>query len=224
MPIEIIGDYVRVPDEFKSHNITIIGGEAAAKHLDFHKGSWTDVVCRANMVNGKPVFPMWSQAECFMDRRRFYQNKVSLGTYLQRGPRAKVDTRTSAAFVIQCAEEEGQFVFDIETAGPRLLCIAFAFLEKPWEGFVVDGKDCGSLREIFENPRLVKIGHNIVGFDILWLRKHLNWNVVGPFEDTRVGFHTIVDSALPQNLGYLGSLVAPQLGPWKNAHKSANED
>lgn len=150
-----------------------------------------------------------------------------------------VTTAEQRADLITRLREAKSFCFDTETTGldPRTavpLGIAFSF--KPHQSFYVSCEDrCGGVREvfeafrdIFEDPTLEKIGHNLK-YDITLLR----WNGVhvrGPVFDTMLA-HAQKEPEMKHGLDYLSQLylgyqpipISDLIGPKGETQKSMTE-
>ena len=150
-----------------------------------------------------------------------------------------VTTAEQRADLITKLREAKSFCFDTETTGldPRTavpLGIAFSF--KPHQSFYVSCEDrCGGVREvfeafrdIFEDPTLEKIGHNLK-YDITLLR----WNGVhvrGPVFDTMLA-HAQKEPEMKHGLDYLSQLylgyqpipISDLIGPKGETQKSMTE-
>ena len=150
-----------------------------------------------------------------------------------------VTTAEQRADLITRLREAKSFCFDTETTGldPRTavpLGIAFSF--KPHQSFYVSCEDrCGGVREvfeafrdIFEDPSLEKIGHNLK-YDITLLR----WNGVhvrGPVFDTMLA-HAQKEPEMKHGLDYLSQLylgyqpipISDLIGPKGETQKSMTE-
>ncbi|MCH1495688.1 MAG: DNA polymerase I [Rubripirellula sp.] len=150
-----------------------------------------------------------------------------------------VTTAEQRADLISKLREAKSFCFDTETTGldPRTavpLGIAFSF--KPHQSFYVSCEDrCGGVREVFEefrdvfeDPTLEKIGHNLK-YDITLLR----WNgvgVCGPVFDTMLA-HAQKEPEMKHGLDYLSQLylgyqpipISDLIGPKGETQKSMTE-
>lgn len=150
-----------------------------------------------------------------------------------------VTTAEQRADLITRLREAKSFCFDTETTGldPRTavpLGIAFSF--KPHQSFYVSCEDrCGGVRgvfeafrDIFEDPTLEKIGHNLK-YDITLLR----WNGVhvrGPVFDTMLA-HAQKEPEMKHGLDYLSQLylgyqpipISDLIGPKGETQKSMTE-
>ena len=150
-----------------------------------------------------------------------------------------VTTAEQRADLITKLREAKSFCFDMETTGldPRTavpLGIAFSF--KPHQSFYVSCEDryggvqevFEAFRDIFEDPTLEKIGHNLK-YDITLLR----WNgvhVCGPVFDTMLA-HAQKEPEMKHGLDYLSQLylgyqpipISDLIGPKGETQKSMTE-
>ena len=150
-----------------------------------------------------------------------------------------VTTAEQRADLISKLREAKSFCFDTETTGldPRTAVpLGIAFSIKPHQSFYVSCEDrCGGVREVFEefrdvfeDPTLEKIGHNLK-YDITLLR----WNgvgVCGPVFDTMLA-HAQKEPEMKHGLDYLSQLylgyqpmpISDLIGPKGETQKSMTE-
>ena len=150
-----------------------------------------------------------------------------------------VTTSEQRAELISKLRDAKSFCFDTETTGldPRTVApLGIAFSIKPHQAFYVSCEErCGGVREVFdefrelfEDPTLEKIGHNLK-YDISLLR----WNgikVRGPVFDTMLS-HAQKEPEMKHGLDYLSQLylgyqpisISELIGPKGDGQKSMDE-
>ncbi len=150
-----------------------------------------------------------------------------------------VTTSEQRAELISKLRDAKSFCFDTETTGldPRTVApLGIAFSIKPHQAFYVSCEErCGGVREVFdefrelfEDPTLEKIGHNLK-YDISLLR----WNgikVRGPVFDTMLS-HAQKEPEMKHGLDYLSQLylgyqpisISELIGPKGDGQKSMAE-
>ena len=150
-----------------------------------------------------------------------------------------VTTSEQRAELISKLRDAKSFCFDTETTGldPRTVApLGIAFSIKPHQAFYVScDEGCGGVREVFdefrelfEDPTLEKIGHNLK-YDISLLR----WNgikVRGPVFDTMLS-HAQKEPEMKHGLDYLSQLylgyqpisISELIGPKGDGQKSMDE-
>ena len=125
-----------------------------------------------------------------------------------------VRTKEQRADLIEKLGQQTAFCFDTETTGldPReALPLGVAFSFKPHEAYYVvcdDGEQEASevleeFRELFENPNIEKIGHNLK-YDISLLKWH-GFDVRGKLMDTMLA-HSMKEPEMKHGLDYLSKL------------------